>query len=173
MDPKQSLSKKIALLGDFGVGKTSLISRFVEGKFSESYVTTIGLKVDKKMVDIGDKRLDLLVWDIAGNENPHKMPQYYLTGCKGIIYVTDLSRPATYLSLRSQVEMVRGMMPDADFLVVGNKKDLYEVSTLKTILDEYPVKPDLLVSALSGENVEEMFLLLARNMLQSHESRKA
>ena len=170
MDSTKWISKKIALLGNHAVGKTSLISRFVENKFPEGYLTTIGLKVDKKTVEVDGYKIDLVIWDIAGQENLANIPHYYLNGCSGYIYVVDLTRPSTYENLRSQTLLLKGILPEAEALLAGNKRDLLNEEEQKTILEDFNIQPDALTSAKTGENVEELFLQLARKLIHQHES---
>ncbi len=170
MDSTKWISKKIALLGSHAVGKTSMISQFVFQRFPESYLTTIGLKVDKKTVETGGYRVDLVIWDIAGQENFANIPHYYLNGCSGVIYVADLSRPTTYKDIRSQLVLLKGMVPDTEIIIAANKKDLLSPEELTQALEDFPVKADITTSAKDGENVEEAFLLLTQKLITKHES---
>ncbi|MEZ4685770.1 MAG: Rab family GTPase [Bacteroidia bacterium] len=168
MDSTKWISKKIALLGHYGVGKTSLISRFVYGKFPESYLTTIGLKVDKKTVDIGDYCIDLVIWDIAGQEEVVNVPHFYLKGCAGVIYVIDLSRPITYSNLDSQISQIKELIPDTQILIAGNKKDLLIDSELEALKAELNAPVDLFTSAKENIEVESMFMMMANKLVDTH-----
>jgi small GTP-binding protein len=170
MDSTKWISKKIALLGNHAVGKTSLISRFVENKFPESYLTTIGLKVDKKTISVDDYNVDLVIWDIAGQENLANIPHYYLNGCSGFIYVVDLSRPSTYESLQSQVMLLHGILPDAEMVLAANKKDLLSEPELAAVLEGFGLQPDICTSAKTGELVDDLFLMLGRKLVKQHET---
>jgi len=164
------LNRKIALLGSHGVGKTSLISRFVEGIFPEKYLTTIGLKVDTKRVELEGVSLELVIWDIAGQDDPTRIPHYYLNGCHGYIYVVDLSRPSTYEDIISRLDLLKGMMPKAEFILAGNKSDLLSSQEQIPIEDSLPLSLDVFTSAKTGEKVEELFLKLSYKLLKAHES---
>ena len=157
---KQGISKKIALLGSHAVGKTSLISRFVTREFPNEYLTTIGLRVDQKTVQLGDLTVELIIWDIAGQDDPVRIPQYYLNGAHGYIFVVDLSRESTWSQMDHQIQVLEAMMPKAKRLVAGNKKDLLSDKELQEL--KLPVTPDFLTSAFTGENVDEMFYHLAQ-----------
>lgn len=170
MDTTNWISKKIALLGSHAVGKTSLINQFVYNKFPESYLTTIGLKVDKKTVESGTYRVDMVIWDIAGQDNMANIPHYYLKGCSGVIYVTDLSRPGTYQHVAEHVAQLREMLPDADLIIAGNKADLLSPEELQAALAAMPLKPDFVTSALKMMNVAEMFMEMAGRLVKAHES---
>ena len=87
-------SKKIVLIGHFGVGKTSLIRRFVQNTFSEEYKVTIGVHISKKTIEVTDKEsISLIIWDLEGQDDIKKTRSSYLLGTHGFIYVFDLSRP--------------------------------------------------------------------------------
>jgi small GTP-binding protein len=173
MNLKEGISKKIALIGSFAVGKTSLINRFVYRQFPENYLTTLGMRVDKKVVTSGKFDVSLLIWDIAGHDQVENTPGYYLTGSKGIVVVTDLSRPATFERLDRQLQVLRAIVPDAEVLVAANKQDLFSEQVLAHILKGYPVQPDFLTSALSGANVDALFEALTARMIQRHESSRS
>ncbi|MCI4670985.1 MAG: GTP-binding protein [Bacteroidia bacterium] len=165
---KSTINKKIALLGSHGVGKTSLISRFVEGIFPEKYLSTIGLKVDNKEVDLGDTIMDLVIWDIAGQDDPTRIPHYYLNGCHGYIYVVDLSRPSTFEDMISRMEILKGMLPKAEYVLAGNKMDLLSSQEQEDIKEQLPIPLDIYTSAKTGEFVEDLFTKLAQQLLQDH-----
>ncbi|GAB4403425.1 MAG: Rab family GTPase [Bacteroidia bacterium] len=152
------------------MGKTSLISRFVEQKFSEQYLASIGLKVDKKTVQVEYHTLDLIIWDVAGQDNVDNIPHYYLNGSHGIIFVADLTRPATYIDIGQRIARLRQLVPQATFVVAANKKDLVPTQELATILQQFAIPPDVITSAKTGDEVETLFLLLAKHILSSHDA---
>ena len=165
------ISKKIAILGSHAVGKTSLISRFVEQKFPEKYLTTIGLKVDKKTVELEDHTVDLVIWDIAGQDEMASIPHYYLNGCSGYIFVVDIKRPSTYKNIQAQLGMLRGILRDAEVVIAANKVDLIESEEEQNaFFESIAVKPDFCTSAKTGEQVDELFHLLTRKMISVHEN---
>ncbi len=184
MDSTKWISKKVALLGSHAVGKTSLISRFVYQKFSDKYLTTIGLKVDKKTVEINGHRVDLVIWDIAGRDNTSEVPYYYLRGCSGIIYVIDTTRDSTFEKLDLKIKELQEMVPGVEVVIAANKADLFlseeeldsEKDTVELLMQNaefvktlggIPLKPHYITSAKTGLNVENMFLGLANSMLSS------
>lgn len=173
MDSTKWISKKIALLGSHAVGKTSLISRFVYSKFPENYLTTIGLKVDKKSISSGGYRLDMIIWDIAGQDHIEHVPTYYLNGCSGIIYVVDLTRPSTYKNFEDQLLELKNIIHNVQIVVAANKADLLDNSELENVLKDFDVAPDIVSSAKLGHGVEEMFEILAEKLVSHHESQGA
>ena len=160
-----TISKKIILTGSFGVGKTSLFNQFIYSTFSERYLTTIGVKVNKKTVEIGDHELTMLIWDIAGEVTQDKVPHSYFLGAEGIVYVFDLTRPTTLQNLKTDLEYLKKMLPNAVIKVVGNKLDLVQPHDIERLVADFNVQPDCLTSAKTGENVEKMFTDLGAALL--------
>ncbi len=159
------ISKKIILTGSFGVGKTSLFNRFIENKFDEKYMTTIGVKVNKKSVFIEGNEVALLLWDIAGEISQDKVPTSYFLGAAGVVYVFDLSRPLTFQNIVSDLTYLKSILPYSVVRVVGNKKDLLTEDQISRLETEFPIKWHALTSAKTGENVEDLFLNLATEMI--------
>jgi small GTP-binding protein len=162
------VQKKVCMLGSFAVGKTSLVARFVHSIYSDVYHTTVGVKIDKKTVDVDGQSVFMMLWDLHGEDEFQKIRTTYLRGSAGFLLVADGTRKATLdkaLSLRDLAVEAAGAVP---FVLVLNKRDLVEeweidagrVATLRdagwTVLES---------SARSGENVEAAFDTLARRML--------
>ena len=165
----KQLSKKVILIGNFGVGKTSLTNAFVHKRFSEDYLTTLGVKIDKKTIDIPAKnaeeediQLTLLIWDIAGEVAQEKVNKAYYLGSHGVIYVFDVTRPSTFEKMKEDLAYVATLLPKAKVIIVGNKVDLIDINTL-----EKDLKYDYLSSAKTGENVEKMFLELSKKIIEN------
>jgi small GTP-binding protein len=159
-----SVQKKICMLGGFSVGKTSLVKRYVESVFSETYLTTVGVKIDKKTVSLGDKAVNLILWDLAGEDDLASLRLSYLRGAAGYVLVADGTRPATIevaIAIRKRVEADYGALP---FAMLINKHDLQglwtvgdgELERLRTA--GWWVQPS---SARTGEGVEQAFTELA------------
>jgi small GTP-binding protein len=162
------IQKKICMLGATGVGKTSLVSRFVFSMFSETYLTTIGVKVDKKTVAIDGADLTLMLWDIYGEDEFQTVRTSYLRGASGYLLVADGTRQRTLdtaRELQKTAEQVVGRVP---FLLVLNKADLDDQwrvedrALWRMVEDGWSV---VKTSAKSGEGVEEAFLKLARKVV--------
>ena len=159
-------SKKVVLIGHFGVGKSSLVRRFVHAEFSDNYLTTIGVKVDKKVVLHEGQEVSLLIWDIAGESSVTKVPESYKLGSHGFIYVFDCTRPSTYQNIDSEIASLKEMSLDVPIVVVGNKTDLLNENEQDLLNAEVRFDEVLLTSAKSGDGVDEMFLNLTAKMLQ-------
>jgi small GTP-binding protein len=159
-----TLQKKICMLGGFSVGKTSLVRRYVASIFSETYLTTVGVKIDKKTVDLSGRTVNLILWDLAGEDDIASLRMSYLRGAAGYVLVADGTRPSTLdvaLSLRQRVETEYGSLP---FVLLLNKNDLTEqwalgdadITGLRN--NGWWVQPS---SARTGEGVEDAFTDLA------------
>ena len=159
-----TLQKKICMLGGFSVGKTSLVKRYVQSVFSETYLTTVGVKIDKKTVDLTDRVVNLILWDLAGEDDIASLRMTYLRGAAGYVLVADGTRPATLevaLSLRRRVEADFGPLP---FVLLLNKNDLREEWAIRDAEIEDLRQNGWWVQATSartGEGVEDAFKALA------------
>jgi len=166
----RQLSRKICLLGAFAVGKTSLVERFVYNRFSETYLTTLGVRVSQKLLppvtgnDGSTVQYNLIIWDIAGMEKFDRVVMNYFRGAAGALAVVDVTRPETVDMLMEIVQRFRSVSPKAELLFLGNKIDLpaseNALQLLKKMAREYQ-SSHLTTSARTGENVEKAFLQLA------------
>ena len=156
------ISKKVILTGNFGVGKTSLFNQFIFSKFSDKYLTTIGVKVNKKVMVVDDVEVSILLWDIAGEVTQDKVPNSYFLGASGIIYVYDLSRPITANNIASDLAYLNEHVKGCPVKVVGNKEDLLSAEQKDSVIKSVTVPTDYTTSAKTGANVEQLFEDLAR-----------
>ncbi len=160
------LSHKLILTGSYGVGKTSLFDRFLYNKFSSKYLTTIGVNVDKKVVNIDGRQLTMIVWDIAGEVTQDKIPNAYFLGASAMIYVFDVTRASTYEHMISDIDFLKAKLPKGIISIVGNKIDLVDEQFIQTELKtQAPLPWDILTSAKTGEHVEELFLSIGKKLL--------
>lgn len=160
-------ARKICLLGDFGVGKTSLVSRFIRNTFSERYMTTVGVKVDSKEVSVGADPVKLVIWDIAGKSALDALNQTYLRGASGIMLVADGTREPTLRSALYLLMQAKSLLQDPAAVLLVNKFDLidrWEIqpSTLAELRKTIPVFE---ASARTGDGVEAAFQELARQVI--------
>ena len=162
------IQKKICTIGASGVGKTSLLSRFVQSIFNENHLTTIGVKIDKKIVHIADQEVMLILWDLAGEDEFSQVQTRYLRGAAGYLLVADRSRPDTLetaFTLKAKIENELGETP---FILVFNKSDLVdELKIDKSAIDQQAQSGFAVIetSAKTGQGVEEAFLSLTRRLL--------
>ena len=162
------LQKKICVLGAFGVGKTSLVRRYVESIFSDTYLTTVGVKVDKKTLTVGSAPVTLVLWDIAGEDDVNAIRMTYVRGAAGYFLVVDGTRAETLEVARSIQERVTREIGAIPFLLLLNKADLQESWELSTQLVETLQAAGWTIvrtSAKTGDSVEEAFQELATRMV--------
>lgn len=162
------IQKKICMLGATGVGKTSLVSRFVLSVFSDKYLTTIGVKVDKKPVTVEGTEVTLLLWDIYGQDEYQTVRTSYLKGASGYLLVADGTRQLTLDTARELQKTAQGVVGPVPFVLVLNKADLAS----EWRLDDkalYRMAEDgwsiIKTSAKTGEGVEDAFLKLTRKVV--------
>jgi len=164
------ISKKIVVLGHFGVGKTSLIRRFVENSFSEHYTVSIGVHILKKVVEIDpNNSVSLILWDLEGTDDLDHIRESYLLGSHGIIYVFDVSRPTTFQNIHQDLATLDRKAKDVPVKVVGNKVDLVDLSEVTEILENHTISFDYLASAKTGGKVNELFEQLAKMLASDAE----
>jgi small GTP-binding protein len=162
------LLKKVCMIGSFAVGKTSLVRRFVDGHFSDVYLTTIGVKLSNKQVRIGDHEIKMTLWDIYGEDDFQKMRWSYVQGSSGYLLVADGTRAATVRKaeeLEAKLRQEVGVIP---FVFLINKSDRQEDWELEAELEESLVARGwdvFLTSAKSGAGVAEAFAKLMEKML--------
>jgi small GTP-binding protein len=168
------IARKICLIGDFGVGKTSLISRFVDRQFSDQYLSTVGVKISRKMVDVrtGETQtvLQLLIWDIEGSTKFKAIAPSYLQGAKGAIVIADVTRPETIEHLSEHIERFISLNPGSSLVVALNKSDLIDTEQLDVLLqNERTSHPNVLstypTSAKTGIHVDQLFQTLSQSLL--------
>jgi len=153
--------KKIVVLGLFGVGKTSLLKKYVDGIFSEEYQVTIGVHILKKTVEIQGQSVKLILWDTEGTENIDEIRKTYFTGAHGFIYVFDISRPKSYLNVTSDIDFLKSEYQGIPIVVAANKSDLLPAGTITEKKKEMPLV-DVMVSAKEGSNVNRLFEKMAK-----------
>ena len=157
------------MLGGFAVGKTSLVARFVSSVFSDKYQTTVGVKIDKKMVKTGGDDVMMVLWDVQGEDGVQKMRSSYLRGSAGYILVIDGTRYPT-LDVAEQVNtMAQELLGPVPFVVFLNKADMESEWTLdEDAIRRLAQKGWYLfkTSAKTGQGVEEAFATLAQKLLE-------
>ena len=160
------ISKKVCLIGDFAVGKTSLVRRFVYNLFDDKYLSTIGVKVSRKRLSLRREEgesveLTMMLWDLAGSEEFTQVRASYLRGAAGALLVCDLTRSETLDSLRTYAEDLWSVSPAAHLVLAANKQDLVtereiEPDRLQAVAAELGASV-YLTSAKTGHGVEAAF----------------
>ncbi len=162
------IQKKICMLGAFAVGKTSLVAQFVKSIFSDKYHTTVGVKIDKKVVNVDAQEMTLMLWDLAGEDEFNKIQLSYLRGSSGYLLVADGTRNTTLDKAYLLQQTVTQAMGELPFVLLLNKADLLDDWELSDhIIDELSQKGWIVMktSAKTGEAVEAAFLTLAKKMV--------
>ena len=162
------VKKKICMLGTFAVGKTSLVQRFVRSVFSDRYLTTVGVRIDQKTMTVNDRQVELILWDIHGEDEFQNVRSMYLRGMGGYFLVVDGTRRESLEKAEELQELATSVAPNAPFLLLMNKDD---------IRDQWEITDDdiarlqekgwsvLTTSAKSDHAVTEAFETLAGLML--------
>jgi small GTP-binding protein len=164
------IQKKICMVGVFGTGKTCLVQQYVHSIFSVKYLSTVGVKIDRKEVEVGGQNITLMLWDLEGRDGNRDVSPSYIRGAHGIIYVVDGTRPDTLDQMYEIREMVVGVVGEIPSAVAVNKVDLVDEWQLKPS-DEAAVDTRGLqrfrTSAKTGEGVEATFQWLAEATLKN------
>ena len=163
------VKKKICMIGAFAVGKTSLVEQHVHSIFSEKYHTTVGVKIDKKTMVVSGRQIDLIIWDLYGEDEFQTVQMSYLRGSSGALYVVDGTRRETLdiaMKLKARADRAVGPLPVVFAL---NKCDLeyrWELTAEDTRRLADDGIPAIQTSAKTGSTVEAAFRALARRMLE-------
>jgi len=170
------IQKKICMVGAFGVGKTSLVARYVRSIFSEKYQTTVGVKIDKKVVQSHGEEVTLVLWDLAGEDALTTVKPAQIKGASGYILVVDGLRRQTLEAAIDLQRRVAEVLGNAPFVCVLNKADLRETWEIQPA-DLEPLAAQRWVvietSAKTGAGVEELFQALTDTMMQEHHANDA
>ncbi|OAB60955.1 GTP-binding protein [Leptolyngbya valderiana BDU 20041] len=161
------------MVGDFSVGKTSLIRRFVEEKFSDRYLSTVGVKISRKAVEVvpedaaEPKKIQLLIWDLEGHTKFKSIAPSYLQGAKGALIVADVTRGETIERIRDHIDLFLSVNPQGWTIVALNKSDLANADKLAHLRQTVEAKQYervvsiYLTSAKTGDNVDLIFQEIA------------
>ncbi len=161
--------KKVCMLGDFAVGKTSLVRRLVEGRLDDKYLGSIGVKISRRPLTTPRGVLNLILWDLAGSEEFVGMHTRYLQGAAGGIVVCDLTRVETLNAWRFYCQRLRELNPNVHLVLVANKVDLTDTRAIGD--DQLRAAAAgcgsdyLLSSAKTGQSVEDIVQTLAQQLI--------
>ena len=163
------VQKKICMLGAFAVGKTSLVTRFVDSSYSEKYHTTMGVRIEKKTLQLGGKKWHVIIWDLAGEDEFLQIRPSYLRGSSGYLPVADGTRRATLEAAVKMQQRVRDSIGDVPFVLILNKSDLAdEWEVAERTIDALSKRGCswLKASAKTSVGVEEAFFTLVGKMME-------
>lgn len=158
------IQKKVCMVGVYGTGKTSLVQRYVHSIFSAKYHSTVGVKIDRKQVEVGGTTVNLLLWDVEGRTAEQDIPASYLRGAHAVFFVADGTRRDTFEQLFELRAHARAAAGDVPSIVALNKSDLKDQwlltadDTAKLITSGFHT---LTTSAKTGEGVEDAFRWIA------------
>lgn len=173
-------ARKIVVIGDFAVGKTSLIKEFLDRQFSDEYLVTIGVKISRKLIKLAasdspnnqEQEIELIIWDIEGKSQFSSISSSYLQGARGAIIVADLTRQETITNVLDHIERVSSLNPKGIGIIVAfNKADLLDEKQSEKLLKinrvlNYPqILATHITSAKTGQNVEKIFKELAEYLV--------
>lgn len=156
------------MVGAYAVGKTSLVDQFVLSLYSDAYHTTVGVKIDKKVLQVADTELTCVIWDIAGEDEFYTVTSSYLRGMAGFFLVVDSTRNVTFRIALNLLDRIQESYADVPFIVLVNKSDLTEdrdinEQDLATLKERATAVIE--TSAKNGVGVESAFQTLANKML--------
>ncbi len=167
------ITKKVVLIGDFATGKTSLIRRYVDNQFSDDYLTTIGVKISKKRIQLSEEvELQLMIWDIEGRTDVKDTNPAYVLGAHGVILVGDCTRQSSIDNIALHLKLAQKLLKNVPAVVALNKADLLtedvQMESLASQLHDSleGVEEIFETSAKDSRNVEELFLSLSKAILK-------
>ena len=162
---------KVSIIGDYAVGKTSLIKRYMTNSFDEGYKATLGAAISTFKTVVNDSTISLQVWDLAGQTSFRRVRVQYLFGTDFAIVVFDLTRKDTLDCVKDWVKDVRQGAPDVLLYLVGNKVDLQndravKPATAEKIQKNLKMLGYMETSAKDGSNVQELFQTISSHLLE-------
>ena len=163
------IQKKVCILGAFAVGKTSLVRRFVEDGFDEKYLTTVGVQIKKRTLTVNQTEVNLIIWDLAGEDEFQKVQLSYLRGAAGYVLVADGTRPTTLDTAKILQQRVNDTIGTVPFILLINKQDARDEWELDERVLAELVQTGWSIfetSAKTGQGVTEAFQQLTEKTLQ-------
>ena len=163
-----TVQKKVCMLGGYGVGKTSLVNQFVRSTFSVDYLTTIGACIEKKRIQVHKSLLELIIWDLAGDDHYESIRKSYLKGASGYLLVVDGTREESLAKAREIRQHYHEELEEIPFTCVLNKSDLRRFWAV-TDEDRQALRDEgwkvIEASATSKESVDGIFQDLGDRIL--------
>ena len=162
---------KIVVCGDPGVGKTSTVLRLTDNAFMRTYVPTLGVSISERLMEIGDKHVNLILWDIAGQSKFELMRRHFYKGTDAVIIIFDLTNRKSFQSVSNWVNDLRKYEEDLIGVIFGNKEDLTDerkITNIEALNLAQALSLDYVeTSALTGKNIESSFYKIAENLFKS------
>jgi len=162
---------KLLIIGDSGVGKSSLLLRFADNTFSGSYITTIGVDFKIRTIEIGGQQIKLQVWDTAGQERFRTITSTYYRGTHGVIVVYDVQSVESFVNVKRWLHEIEQNCDNVSRILVGNKDDCPEKKAVETddakVFAQQTNVKLFETSAKDNKNVEEMFAEITRQVLEN------
>ena len=176
-DEEYSLIFKMILIGDSGVGKSNILSRYINNSFSETTRSTVGVELSAKVEEINNTKIKIQIWDTAGQERYKSITKTYYKGAKGALIVYDITNKESFKNVDKWInDLKESGDDDVSILIVGNKCDLEASREVTT--DEVKKKAELYkmayceTSALKGENIDNAFQTLIKIVVEKNEKKK-
>ncbi|MHA1777728.1 MAG: hypothetical protein DRO88_08830 [Promethearchaeia archaeon] len=173
---------KIIVVGDPAIGKTSLIRKYVKYQFEKDYIPTVGVSISKQPINLEiegkEVKINLMLWDLAGQPQFFLLHKVYFNGANGVLLGFDLTRTHTYSNTKEwHKELVKNGLTSLPMVYFGNKSDLKEERKVATPHIQYMQEqlgiPDYVeTSALTGENVDNLFETIARRIYEKKQNEK-
>jgi len=162
---------KVITAGDGGVGKTTLLYRYVEGRFLADTKMTLGVEFFIKELEIKGESINLQIWDFGGQDHFRPLLENYAVGARGALLLFDLTRPSSLESIKQWVDICRGRNPGIPIIFLGTKLDLIESITVddkfaRSFPKQYDFFKYLKISSKTGQNVNLAFKLLAKEIIK-------
>ena len=163
------INLKILLVGDSAVGKTTLILKYVDGKFSDSHITTIGVEYKDKEITVNDRKINLQIWDTSGQERYRSITKNFYRNAHGILFVFDVTNQTSFDHLKDWLNSSNECDIDFKKIIVGNKIDLNDrvvnKETMEFFAEKNQIKKSYETSAKDGTNVDLIFKEMAELIL--------
>ena len=176
-DEEYSLIFKMILIGDSGVGKSNILSRYINNSFSETTRSTVGVELSAKVEEINNTKIKIQIWDTAGQERYKSITKTYYKGAKGALIIYDITNKESFKNVDKWInDLKESGDDDVSILIVGNKCDLEASREVTT--DEVKKKAELYkmayceTSALKGENIDNAFRTLIKIVVEKNEKKK-
>ncbi|MHA1105955.1 MAG: Rab family GTPase [Promethearchaeota archaeon] len=163
---------KIIITGNGGVGKTTLLHRYIEGKFLVNTYMTIGVEFFIKELDVDGSKVLMQIWDFGGQERFRFLLKNYAKGTKGALFLFDLTRPLSLESIDEWIDICRSEDPTVPILLIGSKADLEDSASLdeeyiQYMQNKYDLFNFIKISSKTGRNVEKAFRQIAEKVVKS------